>query len=173
MLLNKLGEPLQSAYRAAHSTETALVKVKDDIMTALHHQQGVFLVLLDLSAAFDTVTHSILFIYLSRNWVFIPAQLLSGSNPTSVTAQPVFPLMDSSLQNHILDMACLKALSWAHCLFPSTPYQLAESSRSMVCSITSMQTIFSFTSNLIYLAKNPLNVLYPNSHLAYKKFNPG
>lgn len=58
---NNLGEPLQSAYRAAHSTETALLKVKDDIMTSLHHRQGVFLVLLDLSAAFDTVNHNILF----------------------------------------------------------------------------------------------------------------
>ena len=58
---NNLGEPLQSAYRAAHSTETALLKVKDDIMTSLHHRKGVFLVLLDLSAAFDTVSHSILF----------------------------------------------------------------------------------------------------------------
>jgi hypothetical protein len=56
-----LGEPLQSAYRVAHSTETALLKVKDDIMTSIHNQKGVFLVLLDLSAAFDTVTHNILF----------------------------------------------------------------------------------------------------------------
>jgi hypothetical protein len=58
---NSLGEPLQSAYRTAHSTETALLKVKDDIMTSLHHRQGVFLVLLDLSAAFDTISHNILF----------------------------------------------------------------------------------------------------------------
>ena len=50
-----LGEDLQSAYRSAHSTETALLHVKDYIMTCLHKQQGVFLVLLDLSAAFDTV----------------------------------------------------------------------------------------------------------------------
>ena len=55
---SKLGEPLQSAYRAAHSTETALLTVKNDIMTSIHHRKGVFVVLLDLSAAFDTVTHS-------------------------------------------------------------------------------------------------------------------
>ena len=45
----------------AHSTETALLKVKNDIMTSIHNRHGVFLVLLDLSAAFDTVTHEILF----------------------------------------------------------------------------------------------------------------
>ena len=56
-----LGESLQSAYKAGHSTETALIKVQNDIMTSLHNRKGVFLVLLDLSAAFDTVTHNILF----------------------------------------------------------------------------------------------------------------
>ena len=61
MIENNLGEPLQSAYRVAHSTETALLKVKNDIMTSIHNRHGVFLVLLDLSAAFDTVTHEILF----------------------------------------------------------------------------------------------------------------
>jgi len=57
-----LGEPLQSAYRMTHSTETALLKVKNDIMASIHNQKGVFLVLLDLSAAFDTVSHYILFV---------------------------------------------------------------------------------------------------------------
>ena len=60
MLMYNLGEPLQSAYRMAHSTETALLKVKNDIMTAIANRKGVFLVLLDLSAAFDTVDHNIL-----------------------------------------------------------------------------------------------------------------
>jgi hypothetical protein len=55
-----LGEDLQSAYRSAHSTETALLHVKNYIMNCVHNQQGVFLVLLDLSAAFDTVEHNIL-----------------------------------------------------------------------------------------------------------------
>ncbi|XP_072041350.1 uncharacterized protein [Amphiura filiformis] len=57
---HNLGEELQSAYRSAHSTETALLQVKTDIMSCLYNQQGVFLVLLDLSSAFDTVEHSVL-----------------------------------------------------------------------------------------------------------------
>ena len=60
MKKHNFGEDLQSAYRSAHSTETALLHVKDYIMTSLHKQQGVFVVLLDLSAAFDTVEHSVL-----------------------------------------------------------------------------------------------------------------
>ncbi|XP_072046572.1 uncharacterized protein [Amphiura filiformis] len=54
---NELCDPLQSAYRPLHSTETALLKVKSDIMQHLAKREGVFLVLLDLSAAFDTVNH--------------------------------------------------------------------------------------------------------------------
>ena len=57
MRYHQLHEPLQSAYKASHSTETALLKVKNDIITALDGNQGVLMVLLDLSAAFDTVSH--------------------------------------------------------------------------------------------------------------------
>ena len=48
-------EDYQSAYRQLHSTETALLKVKDDILAAIDSQEVMCLVLLDLSAAFDTV----------------------------------------------------------------------------------------------------------------------
>ena len=53
-------EDLQSAYRANHSTEMALLKVKTDIIQAVNDQEVVCLVLLDLSAAFDTVSHDLL-----------------------------------------------------------------------------------------------------------------
>ena len=55
---NSLNVPLQSAYRQHHSTETALLKVHNDVLQALDRKECVFLVLLDLSAAFDTVNHS-------------------------------------------------------------------------------------------------------------------
>ena len=50
-------EDLQSAYRSDHSTESALLKVKTDLLDAMEKQKVTCLVLLDLSAAFDTVSH--------------------------------------------------------------------------------------------------------------------
>ena len=57
---NALRDPFQSAYRAGHSTETALIRVKNDIATALDRKCTTILVLLDLSCAFDTINHDIL-----------------------------------------------------------------------------------------------------------------
>ena len=51
---------LHSAYRAFHSTETAVLKVLADIMREVDAGNLVILVLLDLSAAFDTVDHATL-----------------------------------------------------------------------------------------------------------------
>ena len=51
---------LQSAYRKSHSTETALIKVQNDILMNMDHQQVTLLVLVDLSAAFDTIDHQVL-----------------------------------------------------------------------------------------------------------------
>ena len=50
-------EPLQSAYHKHHSTETALLKIQMDILDAMDNKLATCLVLLDLSAAFDTVPH--------------------------------------------------------------------------------------------------------------------
>ena len=57
---NQLNEPLQSAYKPFHSCETALVRFHNDILVAIDKRQCVMLLLLVLSAAFDTVDHDIL-----------------------------------------------------------------------------------------------------------------
>ena len=54
---NDLYEIYQSAYKRLHSTETALSMVQNGILMALDDRRAVFLLLLDLSAAFDTVQH--------------------------------------------------------------------------------------------------------------------
>ena len=57
---NNLLSPHQSAYRAGHSTETALLRILNDILSALDENKISVLLLLDLSSAFDTIDHDLL-----------------------------------------------------------------------------------------------------------------
>ena len=63
---NDLLEKYQSAYKPCHSTETALLRIKNDVLQIIDGGHGCFFALLDLSAAFDTVDHS-LFLNLIQN----------------------------------------------------------------------------------------------------------
>ena len=56
--INGLQEDYQSAYKLMHSTDTALLKVKHDISSALDKHNSVLFVMLDLSAAFDTINQN-------------------------------------------------------------------------------------------------------------------
>ena len=58
--VNSLDNPYQSAYKAGHSTETALFSMKKGVYLSLSRGEPTASVLLDLSATFDTIDHSTL-----------------------------------------------------------------------------------------------------------------
>ena len=66
--LSKTGiiDDFQSAYKACHSYEKAFLRVFNDIASTLGKGNGNLLVLLELSAAFDTIDHVILFAILKK-----------------------------------------------------------------------------------------------------------
>ncbi|KAK3564028.1 hypothetical protein QTP86_006951 [Hemibagrus guttatus] len=60
LLQNNLHDPNQSGFKAAHSTETALLAVTEKLHAARSAKLSSVLLLLDLSAEFDTVNHKTL-----------------------------------------------------------------------------------------------------------------
>ncbi|KAL0153117.1 hypothetical protein M9458_051573 [Cirrhinus mrigala] len=72
---NDIYEEFQSGFRPHHSTETALVKITNDLLLASDQGCISLLVLLDLSAAFDTIDHDILIDRL-QNYAGIQGQAL-------------------------------------------------------------------------------------------------
>jgi len=65
---NDLLPDYQSAYRRFFSTETALIKLHNDILLNMDKQLITPMVAIDLSAAFDTVDHDILLQVLGKNF---------------------------------------------------------------------------------------------------------
>ena len=58
--VNNILPPMQSAYRKSHSTETTVTAVINDLLLELDNDKCCLMFMLDLSAAFDTVDHSLL-----------------------------------------------------------------------------------------------------------------
>ena len=58
--VHNLDNSYQSAYKAGHSTETALLSIKNEVHLSLSRGEPTALLLLNFSAAFDTIDHSTL-----------------------------------------------------------------------------------------------------------------
>ncbi|XP_030834146.1 uncharacterized protein LOC115921145 [Strongylocentrotus purpuratus] len=62
-----LHETMQSSYKRLHSVETALLKIYNDILRAVDNKKADMVIILDLSAAFDTIDHTVLLQRLQRD----------------------------------------------------------------------------------------------------------
>ena len=108
---NNFSNPFQSAYRIGHSTETVLLRIVNDILSALDND-NISVLLLDLSAAFDTTDHQIL---LSRlNSVFgIPSTALQWFHSYFSDRYQSTPVNITRIRHHHSSCTvCLRAQYW-------------------------------------------------------------
>ena len=84
---NSLLSSHQSAYCKHHSTETALLYIHDNVISATGSQKVSCLCLLDLSAAIDTIDHDILITRLS-SWFVIHGSVLSWFVISDISLRP-------------------------------------------------------------------------------------
>ena len=107
----------QSAYRVFRSTETALLKIQNDIATSMEKGAAVGLVLLDLSAAFDTIDHSILFNCL-QHWYGIDGVILKWVH-SYLNSRKQRIKIDGHLSDAFNSlMGFPRAQSWGHFFLP-------------------------------------------------------
>ena len=97
MSKNNLLDKMQSAYKCGHSTETALLRVQNDLLQSIDKGKCVFLILLDLSAAFDTVDHNILLTFL-KDYVGLAGSVWSMFQ-TYLTGRTQCVTVDNILSN--------------------------------------------------------------------------
>ena len=142
LINNSLFDPLQSAYRDKHSTEPALIKVLNDILLALDTDSSAILLILDLSAAFDTVDHDIL---LSRfcNVYVITGNALDWSRSYLTGGIQRVVIEDSASVDQELDFGVLQGSvlgpSWVREFIACTQNLLVTSFSDMDCLTIHMQ----------------------------------
>ena len=83
---NTLLEIFQFAFKQNHSMETAILSVLDGLLCSVDERLGSLVALLDLSAAFDTLDHSVLLKWLLITYgdrdTILDWFVLTGLSPT-------------------------------------------------------------------------------------------
>ena len=114
--LNGLENVRQSAYKLGHSTESALLSIKNDVHLAFAKGEATAVVLLDQSAAFDTIDHDTLLNSLS-SWFGVSGVVLDWFK--SYLSYLALRLGQFYVMPKSCCMVCLKALSWGQSFFHS------------------------------------------------------
>ena len=107
--------PLQSAYRRFHSTETALLKLTNDIMETIDSGKITILTALDMSAAFDRLLLITPRFFADLSILLVCRVLSSlGFAPTLQIVHPLSKLTHHPHPPQQYPQACPRALSLAH-----------------------------------------------------------
>ncbi|KAL2095649.1 hypothetical protein ACEWY4_007797 [Coilia grayii] len=119
---NDILEKFQSGFRANHSTETALTKIVNDLRLSTATNKVSALVLLDLSAAFDTIDHNIL-LHRLKTWVGLSGHVLKWLESYITGRQFYISLGDHISKNHdvpfgVAQGSCLGPLLFSLYMLP-------------------------------------------------------
>ena len=154
----------QSAYKKGDSTETALTRIHNDILSAINDGECVILVLLDLSAAFDTVDHDILITRLKHRFGITGKALGWIQSYLSERTQFVKIGTERSSSRNLI-VVFPRAQCWVPSCIPCTPHLSQASPISTTRTIIFMLMIAKFIclSSQVLLA----NRLHPNCALSH------
>ena len=141
---NKLEEIFQSAYKVGHSTESALLRVHNDVLRALDDGKCVMLVLLDLSAAFDTVDHGILLSRLSQ-CIGVQGSAYTWFESYLSSRSQFVQIRDTSSSDRQLTCGLPRGLCWAQSYIWSIPLLSELSCVAMVSGFICTRTTLNCT----------------------------
>ncbi|KAI4889136.1 hypothetical protein NFI96_015148 [Prochilodus magdalenae] len=142
---NQLQDINQSGFKPDHSTETALIAVTERLQTARSAKLSSVLILLDLSAAFDTVNQKILLSVLTDLGITDTAWKLSTGVPHgSVLGPLLFSLYTLSLgeviTSHGFSYHCYADDTQLMLSFPSSDTQVCNRISACLTDISSWMT---------------------------------
>ena len=149
----KLDNPHQSAYKPGHSTETALLSIKNEVHLSLARGEPTALVLLDLSAAFDTIDHNILLGYL-KSWFGLGGTVLRWF--ASYLRNRCQAIKIGSTQSELSNLiyGVQKVLFWVRYCFHSIQHHLVK----LFTSTCILNSIF-MRMILSYISISPIRML--------------
>ena len=141
-------DAVQSAYRRRHSTETALLKITDDIFAGFGNRQSTILVALDQSAAFDCIDHTTLIRRLDHTFG-VTGKALNGSVLTCRADRRLCAGSRTRPKFSRSTPACHKDRLLGHCSSRCTLRHCPASSTRSVSAITSTPTTHKCTQQCL------------------------